>query len=175
MVINSLRNSNIHKIHCNLWNEVSSELFMYSWRWEQWHKQMLPVSGYQVGRELWQTCKLGSFCPASKENNRNNKHHMNGLLRMKFLAFSNDTLAKLLSYLILSQVLCIESLFLIPTIQSWPLVVASYAQYYCKQSKPGSEAEIWHMQLNVGIELWLIVNRWISQYKGLDFNLSISW
>ena len=56
------------------------------------------VSGNQVGRELWQTWKLGSLCPASKENNGNNKHHMNGLMRMKFLAFSNDTPSAILAH-----------------------------------------------------------------------------
>ena len=35
---------------------------------------------------------LGFLCFASEENNGNSKHHINGLVRMKFLAFSNDTI-----------------------------------------------------------------------------------
>ena len=44
----------------------------------------------KFGRDLWQSRKLGSLCFACKENNGNSKHHINGLMRMKFLAFSND-------------------------------------------------------------------------------------
>ena len=41
----------------------------------------------KFGRDLWQSRKLGSLCFASKENNGNSKHHINGLVR---IAFSND-------------------------------------------------------------------------------------
>ena len=61
-----------------------------SWRWEQWHKQSATACVCKFGRYLWQSRKLGSLCFASKENNGNSKHHINGLVRMKFLAFSND-------------------------------------------------------------------------------------
>ena len=82
----------IQKAHDYHVTEYAKKNLLSSWRWEQWHKQIATVSANLV--EICDSLgKLhGSLCFASKENNGNSKDHINGLVRMKFLAFSNDTI-----------------------------------------------------------------------------------
>ena len=61
-----------------------------SWRWQQWHKEGATLSGNLV--EICDSLGNLDLCVLhlKRTMHGNSKHHINELVRMKFLAFSND-------------------------------------------------------------------------------------